>query len=154
MMAGTFVATGPTGGCALAPGPLMLSLALPRGGTEVRGYYGVTLRDSRESSYSTVDFEIVLSAILFYGAPTLERLVLAGRLGWDYLFFYIFTHMAILAAHWWNIPLFGCSTPYQNRSACDFLLKYYDVRQKSRAEEMDAIGEAKAILSGSDFGQE
>jgi len=34
---------------------------------------------------------------------------------------------------------------------CDFLLKYFDVRQKSRAEEMDAIGEAKAILSGADF---
>jgi len=34
---------------------------------------------------------------------------------------------------------------------CDFLLKYFDVRQKSRAEEMDAIEEAKAILSGADF---
>merc|ERR1719281_1374334 len=34
---------------------------------------------------------------------------------------------------------------------CDFILKYFDIRQKSRAEEMDAIGEAKAILSGADF---
>merc|ERR1719456_695229 len=34
---------------------------------------------------------------------------------------------------------------------CDFILKYFDIRQKSRAEEMDAIGEAKAILSGSNF---
>lgn len=34
---------------------------------------------------------------------------------------------------------------------CDFLLKYFDIRQKSRQEEMDAIEEAKAILSGADF---
>lgn len=34
---------------------------------------------------------------------------------------------------------------------CDFLLKYFDVRQQARAEEMDAIKEAKAILSGADF---
>jgi hypothetical protein len=34
---------------------------------------------------------------------------------------------------------------------CDFLLKYYDARQKARAEEMDAIAEAKAILSGATF---
>jgi len=34
---------------------------------------------------------------------------------------------------------------------CDFLLKYFDIRQQSRAEEMDAIKEAKAILSGADF---
>jgi hypothetical protein len=34
---------------------------------------------------------------------------------------------------------------------CDFLLKYYDTRQQARADEMDAIGEAKAILSGANF---
>jgi len=34
---------------------------------------------------------------------------------------------------------------------CDFTLKYFDIRQKARAEEMDAIEEAKAILSGSNF---
>mmetsp|Transcript_23137 Transcript_23137/g.65776 ORF Transcript_23137/g.65776 Transcript_23137/m.65776 type:complete len:110 (+) Transcript_23137:2-331(+) len=34
---------------------------------------------------------------------------------------------------------------------CDFLLKYFDVRQKARAEEMDAITDAKAVLSGADF---
>jgi len=34
---------------------------------------------------------------------------------------------------------------------CDFVLKYFDVRQKARAEELDAIAEAKAILSGADF---
>merc|ERR1719491_374288 len=34
---------------------------------------------------------------------------------------------------------------------CDFIIKYFDVRQKSRAEEMDAMEEAKAILSGADF---
>mmetsp|Transcript_75730 Transcript_75730/g.239481 ORF Transcript_75730/g.239481 Transcript_75730/m.239481 type:complete len:707 (+) Transcript_75730:93-2213(+) len=36
---------------------------------------------------------------------------------------------------------------------CDFVLKYFDVRQKARAEEMDSIKDAKAILSGADFGQ-
>jgi hypothetical protein len=34
---------------------------------------------------------------------------------------------------------------------CDYILKYFDVRQKARAEEMDAIVDAKAILSGADF---
>jgi len=36
---------------------------------------------------------------------------------------------------------------------CDFLLKYFDVRQKARAEEIDAINDAKAVLSGADFGK-
>eukprot|EP00448_Togula_jolla_P017320 CAMPEP_0170593334 /NCGR_PEP_ID=MMETSP0224-20130122/13392_1 /TAXON_ID=285029 /ORGANISM="Togula jolla, Strain CCCM 725" /LENGTH=728 /DNA_ID=CAMNT_0010917279 /DNA_START=62 /DNA_END=2248 /DNA_ORIENTATION=+ len=36
---------------------------------------------------------------------------------------------------------------------CDFLLKFYDVRQKARSEEMAAIVEAKGILSGATFGQ-
>lgn len=34
---------------------------------------------------------------------------------------------------------------------CDWLLKFYDVRQQARGEEMDAIADAKAILSGADF---
>jgi hypothetical protein len=34
---------------------------------------------------------------------------------------------------------------------CDFIVKYFDVRQKARAEEIDAIAEAKAILSGANF---
>jgi len=34
---------------------------------------------------------------------------------------------------------------------CDYLLKYFDIRQTARKEEMDAIVEAKAILSGADF---
>jgi chromosome segregation ATPase len=34
---------------------------------------------------------------------------------------------------------------------CDYILKYFDVRQKARSEEMDAIVDAKAILSGADF---
>lgn len=37
---------------------------------------------------------------------------------------------------------------------CDYLIKYFDIRQKSRAEEMQAINDAKAILSGADFGTE
>jgi len=36
---------------------------------------------------------------------------------------------------------------------CDWLLKYFDIRQKARAEEMDAINDAKAVLSGADFGR-
>jgi hypothetical protein len=36
---------------------------------------------------------------------------------------------------------------------CDWLLQYFDVRQKARAEEMDAITDAKAVLSGADFGR-
>jgi len=34
---------------------------------------------------------------------------------------------------------------------CDYVIKYFDIRQKSRAEEVDAIEEAKAILSGANF---
>jgi len=36
---------------------------------------------------------------------------------------------------------------------CDWLLQYLDVRQKARQEEMDAIADAKAVLSGSGFGK-
>merc|ERR1719343_1494579 len=36
---------------------------------------------------------------------------------------------------------------------CDFLLKYFDLRQKFRGEELDSIADAKAILSGADFGK-
>jgi len=34
---------------------------------------------------------------------------------------------------------------------CDWLLKYFDVRKKARAGEIDSLGNAKAILSGADF---
>jgi len=34
---------------------------------------------------------------------------------------------------------------------CDYLVKYFDVRQTARSDEMDAITEAKAILSGASF---
>merc|ERR1719281_2412987 len=37
---------------------------------------------------------------------------------------------------------------------CDFLLENFEIRQTARKEEMDAIVEAKAILSGADFGSE
>jgi len=36
---------------------------------------------------------------------------------------------------------------------CDWILKYFDMRQQGRQEEMDSIEEAKAILSGADFGK-
>merc|ERR1719156_504413 len=35
---------------------------------------------------------------------------------------------------------------------CDYIIKYFDLRQTARKEEMDAIVEAKAILSGANFG--
>merc|ERR1719428_2142206 len=35
---------------------------------------------------------------------------------------------------------------------CDFIMENFEIRQKARKEEMDAIVEAKAILSGADFG--
>merc|ERR1719221_1833560 len=34
---------------------------------------------------------------------------------------------------------------------CDYIVKYFDVRQTARSEEIDAITEAKSILSGADF---
>mmetsp|Transcript_49268 Transcript_49268/g.104837 ORF Transcript_49268/g.104837 Transcript_49268/m.104837 type:complete len:748 (-) Transcript_49268:69-2312(-) len=34
---------------------------------------------------------------------------------------------------------------------CDFLLKYFSVRQEARSDELDAISDAKAILSGAKF---
>merc|ERR1719422_1433410 len=36
---------------------------------------------------------------------------------------------------------------------CDYILKYFDVRQQARAEEIDAITDAKAVLSGANFGK-
>merc|ERR1719171_1724761 len=35
---------------------------------------------------------------------------------------------------------------------CDWLLKYFDVRKTARAGEIEALGKAKAVLSGADFG--
>jgi len=37
-------------------------------------------------------------------------------------------------------------------SECDYVLKYFKLRQQARQEEMDSIEEAKAILSGAKFG--
>merc|ERR1719482_1830498 len=34
---------------------------------------------------------------------------------------------------------------------CDWLMKYFDVRKDARASEIDALGKAKAVLSGADF---
>lgn len=34
---------------------------------------------------------------------------------------------------------------------CDFLLEYYQQRKEARASEIDAMGKAKAVLSGADF---
>merc|ERR1719190_131365 len=34
---------------------------------------------------------------------------------------------------------------------CDWLIKYFDVRKGARDEEIDALGKAKAVLSGADY---
>lgn len=34
---------------------------------------------------------------------------------------------------------------------CDWLIKYFDVRKEARSSEIDALGKAKAVLSGADF---
>merc|ERR1719247_3153296 len=34
---------------------------------------------------------------------------------------------------------------------CDWLLEYYQVRKDARAGEIDALGKAKAVLSGADY---
>merc|ERR1719159_1567075 len=34
---------------------------------------------------------------------------------------------------------------------CDWLMKFYDVRKEARDSEIDALGKAKAVLSGADF---
>jgi len=39
----------------------------------------------------------------------------------------------------------------QLHSECDWLLQNFDLRHSARAEEMDALKQAKAILSGADF---
>jgi len=36
--------------------------------------------------------------------------------------------------------------------SCDFVIKNFDARQKARAEEIEALKQAKAILKGSDYG--
>merc|ERR1719278_2104938 len=34
---------------------------------------------------------------------------------------------------------------------CDWLLKFFDARAEARAGEIDALGKAKAVLSGADY---
>eukprot|EP00415_Alexandrium_ostenfeldii_P002958 UN2958 len=34
---------------------------------------------------------------------------------------------------------------------CDWLLQYFDVRKEARVTEIDALGKAKAVLSGADY---
>merc|ERR1719221_2067166 len=34
---------------------------------------------------------------------------------------------------------------------CDWLLKYFDTRKEARASEIDALGRAKAVLSGAEY---
>merc|ERR1719394_2118771 len=34
---------------------------------------------------------------------------------------------------------------------CDWLLKFFEIRKEARASEIDALGKAKAVLSGADY---
>merc|ERR1719330_1393836 len=34
---------------------------------------------------------------------------------------------------------------------CDWLVKYFDVRKEARADEVDSLEKAKAVLSGADY---
>merc|ERR1719284_1130998 len=34
---------------------------------------------------------------------------------------------------------------------CDWLLKFFEMRKEARASEIDALGNAKAVLSGADY---
>merc|ERR1719433_301555 len=40
----------------------------------------------------------------------------------------------------------------QLHSSCDFVLKNFEIRQTARDEEVEALRQAKAILSGANFG--
>jgi len=52
-----------------------------------------------------------------------------------------------------NVELSQLSNEKQDvNKSCDFVLKNFDVRQRARDEEVDALRQAKAILSGSKFG--
>merc|ERR1719436_2212847 len=39
----------------------------------------------------------------------------------------------------------------QLHAECDWLLQYFDTRKAARANEIDALGNAKAVLSGADY---
>jgi len=47
----------------------------------------------------------------------------------------------------------GATVQYINslHAECDWLLKYFDVRKEARTSEIDALGKAKAVLSGADI---
>merc|ERR1719499_1885228 len=39
----------------------------------------------------------------------------------------------------------------QLHAECDWLLKYFDARKDARTSEIEALGQAKAVLSGADY---
>merc|ERR1719324_1245209 len=47
----------------------------------------------------------------------------------------------------------GATHQYINslHNECDWLLQYFDVRKEARTSEIDALGKAKAVLSGADL---
>ena len=47
--------------------------------------------------------------------------------------------------------MFQCLTTITTRSDCDFVMKNFEIRQTGRDEEIEALKQAKAILSGAKF---
>merc|ERR1719182_953873 len=47
----------------------------------------------------------------------------------------------------------GATLQYINslHAECDWLLQYFEVRKDARSSEIDALGKAKAVLSGADY---
>jgi len=47
----------------------------------------------------------------------------------------------------------GATVQYINslHAECDWLIQYFDIRKSARSSEIDALGKAKAVLSGADF---
>ena len=47
--------------------------------------------------------------------------------------------------------MFQCFTTMTPRRDCDFVMKNFEIRQTARDEEIEALKQAKAILSGAKF---
>jgi len=56
------------------------------------------------------------------------------------------SHSATSQEHMANDKYLG-----ELHAECDWLLQYFDVRKQARADEIDSLGKAKAVLNGADF---
>ena len=46
----------------------------------------------------------------------------------------------------------GLLCPMELHKECDWIMKNYDLRKSARAGEVDSLKNAKAVLSGADYG--